>query len=131
MERPRHLEHPHDELHHPIIGNAIMGTHCENTHVINELQHPIYVDGLKNVIVAACPDGILVCSKEHSEEIKKAVENLTPRLMYEERRGEPIVYSMTLPTKADSILLPRVSHSTQGRIFPTRSITIVLRYGLS
>ena len=108
-----------------------MGTHCENTHVINELQHPIYVDGLKNVIVAACPDGILVCSKEHSEEIKKAVENLTPRLMYEERRGEPIVYSMTLPTKADSILLPRVSHSTQGRIFPTRSITIVLRYGLS
>ena len=75
-----------DELHHPIIGNAIMGTHCENTHVINELQHSIYVDGLKNVIVAACPDGILVCSKEHSEEIKKAVENLTPRLMYEERR---------------------------------------------
>ena len=75
-----------DELHHPIIGNAIMGTHCKNTHVINEFQHPIYVDGLKNVIVAACPDGILVCSKEHSEEIKKAVENLTPRLMYEERR---------------------------------------------
>ena len=75
-----------DELHHPIIGNAIMGTHCENTHVINELQHSIYIDGLKNVIVAACPDGILVCSKEHSEEIKKAVENLTPRLMYEERR---------------------------------------------
>ena len=75
-----------DELHHPIIGNAIMGTHCENTHVINELQHPSYGAGLKNVRVAACPDGILVCSKEHSEEIKKAVENLTPRLMYEERR---------------------------------------------
>ncbi len=63
-----------------------MGAHCENTHVINELQNPIYVDGLKNVVVAACPDGILVCSKDHSEEIKKAVENLTPRPMYEERR---------------------------------------------
>ena len=35
----------------------------------------------------ACPNGILVCSKEHSEEIKKSVENLTPRPMYEERRG--------------------------------------------
>ena len=75
-----------DELHHPVIGNAVMGAHCENTHVINELQNPIYVDGLKDVVVAACPDGILVCSKEHSEEIKKAVENLTPRPMYEERR---------------------------------------------
>lgn len=75
-----------DELKQHTIGNAVMGTHCENTHVINELQNPIFVDGLKNVVVAACPDGILVCSKEHSEEIKKAVENLTPRPMYEERR---------------------------------------------
>ena len=75
-----------DELHKLVIGNAVMGTHCENTHVINELQNPIYVDGLKDVVVAACPDGILVCSKQHSEEIKKSVENLTPRPMYEERR---------------------------------------------
>ena len=75
-----------DELHKSVIGNAVMGTHCENTHVINELQNPIYVDGLKGVVVAACPDGILVCSKENSEEIKKSVENLTPRPMYEERR---------------------------------------------
>lgn len=74
------------ELHKPVIGNAVMGAHCENTHVINELQNPIYVDGLKDVVIAACPDGILVCGKEHSEEIKKAVENLTPRPMYEERR---------------------------------------------
>ena len=75
-----------DELKQHVIGNAVMGTHCENTHVINELQHPIFVDGLKDVVVAACPDGILVCSKEHSEEIKKSVENLTSRPMYEERR---------------------------------------------
>lgn len=75
-----------DELHKPVIGNAVMGAHCENTHVINELQNPIFVDGLKDIVVAACPDGILVCSKEHSEEIKKSVENLTPRPMYEERR---------------------------------------------
>ncbi len=75
-----------DELRYSVIGNAVIGAHCENTHVINELQNPIFVDGLKDVIVAASPDGILVCSKEHSEEIKKSVENLTPRPMYEERR---------------------------------------------
>lgn len=75
-----------DELSQYTIGNANLGIHCENTHVINELQHPIYVDGLSNVVVAASPDGILVCSKHHSEEIKKYVEYLTPRPMYEERR---------------------------------------------
>ena len=75
-----------DELRTSVIGNAVMGSHCENTHVVNELQNPIYVDGLKDVVVAACPDGILVCGKEHAEDIKKAVENLTPRPMYEERR---------------------------------------------
>lgn len=75
-----------DELHKPVIGNAVMGTHCENTHIINETQLPIYADGLKDIVVAASPDGILVCSKQHSEEIKKTVENLTPRPMYEERR---------------------------------------------
>lgn len=75
-----------EELRTPVIGNAVMGSHCQHTHVINELQNPIYVDGLKDCIVAACPDGILVCTKKHSEEIKKHVENLTPRPMYEERR---------------------------------------------
>lgn len=75
-----------DELKKPVLGNAVMGSHCENTHVINELQNPIYVDGLHDIVVAACPDGILVCAKEHTEDIKKAVENLTPRPMYEERR---------------------------------------------
>ena len=75
-----------EEIKRPIIGNAVMGKHCVNTHVINELQHPIYVEGVSNLIVAACPDGILVCSKEQSENIKNDVENLSPRPMYEERR---------------------------------------------
>ena len=44
------------------------------------------MDGLKDVVVAACPDGILVCSKQHAELIKQAVSQLTPRPMYEERR---------------------------------------------
>ena len=99
------------ELHRPVIGNAVMGAHCENTHVINELQNPIYVDGLKDVVVAACPDGILVCGKEHSEEIKKAVENLTPRPMYEERRWG------TYRVLDDS-------YYTDGRHSLTKSITL-------
>lgn len=75
-----------DELKQHTIGNAVIGPKCENTHVINELQNPIFVDGVKDVVVAACPDGILVCAKKETENIKKYVENLTPRPMYEERR---------------------------------------------
>lgn len=75
-----------DELKQHTIGNAVLGPKCENTHVINELQNPIFVDGLKDVVIAACPDGILVCAKKETENIKKYVENLTPRPMYEERR---------------------------------------------
>ena len=75
-----------DELRQHAIGNAVLGPKCDNTHVINELQNPIFVDGVKDVVVAACPDGILVCAKKETENIKKYVENLTPRPMYEERR---------------------------------------------
>ena len=75
-----------DELHHHIIGNAVMGPRCTNTHVINELQYPIYVDGMEDTVIAASPDGIIVCRKKYSEDIKKAVDHLTPRPMYEERR---------------------------------------------
>ena len=75
-----------DELHHHIIGNAVMGPRCTNTHVINELQYPIYVDGMEDTVIAASPDGIIVCRKRYTEDIKKAVDHLTPRPMYEERR---------------------------------------------
>lgn len=75
-----------DELRKNAIGNAVVGPKCENVHVINELQHPIFVDGMKDVVVAACPDGILVCAKKETENIKKYVEPLSTRPMYEERR---------------------------------------------
>ena len=75
-----------DELRRPVIGNAVMGPRCSNTNVINELQYPIYVDGMEDTVIAASPDGIIVCRKKYTEDIKKAVDNLTPRPMYEERR---------------------------------------------
>lgn len=75
-----------EEIRQNAIGNAIIGSKCVNTHVINELQYPIYAEGLKDVVVAACPDGILVCSKSETENIKRNVEGLGHRPMYEERR---------------------------------------------
>lgn len=75
-----------EELSDTHIGNVLMGGHNENTHVVNELGEPLFCDGLKDVVVAASPDGILVCSKDRSEYIKDSVGRLSSRPMYEERR---------------------------------------------
>ncbi|MCQ2183378.1 MAG: cupin domain-containing protein [Bacteroidales bacterium] len=75
-----------DELSHNTIGNAHLGPKCENTHAINELSMPVFVEGVKDCVVAASPDGILVCAKKETENIKKYVDGLSERPMYEERR---------------------------------------------
>lgn len=75
-----------EELSSTAIGNVAMGENTENTHVVNELGMPVFCNGVKDVVVASSPDGILVCGKEYSENIKNYVDNLSPRPMYEERR---------------------------------------------
>lgn len=68
------------------IGKVILADSCSNTHVINELDIPITVLGVKDMVVAACPDGILVTDKHQSSFIKPYVEGIKQRPMYEERR---------------------------------------------
>lgn len=75
-----------EELPSTHIGNVMMGDHNVNTHAINELGIPVFCNGLKDVIVAASPDGIMVCDKQDSEKIKDYANKLTTRPMYEERR---------------------------------------------
>ena len=75
-----------EELHYHTIGNVVEGKENENTHVINELDVPIFCDGLKDIVVAGSPDGIIVCSKKCSENIKAYTDSLSKRPMYEERR---------------------------------------------
>lgn len=75
-----------EELPNTHIGNVMMGDHNVNTHAVNELGIPVFCNGLKDVIVAASPDGIIVCDKQDSEKIKDYANKLTTRPMYEERR---------------------------------------------
>lgn len=75
-----------EELPSTHIGNVMMGDNNVNTHAVNELGIPVFCNGLKDVIVAASPDGIMVCDKQDSEKIKDYVNKLTTRPMYEERR---------------------------------------------
>lgn len=74
------------ELKRNALGNATVGPACENVHAINELGLPVFVNGVKDVVVAASPDGILVCGKDNCEDLKSHVAGLATRPMYEERR---------------------------------------------
>lgn len=58
------------------IGDVILSDDCDNVHVINNLGMPILVMGMKNVIVSACPDGIIVSDKGMSSYIKSYVDKL-------------------------------------------------------
>ncbi len=68
------------------IGNVLIDSNCDNTHVVNEIGLPVVCLGAKDLIVAASPDGILVSSKEASVELKAHADTLQARPMYEERR---------------------------------------------
>ena len=74
------------ELPKAAMGKVVMGRDVEGSTVINELSLPVVCDGVKNVVVAAGHDGILVCSKESSEYIKQYVDPIHMRPMFEERR---------------------------------------------
>ena len=74
------------ELPKAAMGKVVMGSNAEGSTVINELSLPVVCDGVKNVVVAAGHDGILVCSKESSEYIKQYVDPIHMRPMFEERR---------------------------------------------
>ena len=60
-----------------VTGNAVAAM-CENTHVINELQIPLVALGVKNLAIAATPDGILVTEKSSSDKLKDYVTDQRP-----------------------------------------------------
>jgi len=68
-----------------VIGNATLNETCENVHVINELDVPILCMGLKDMVVSASADGILISDKEQSSYIKPFVDQIDQQIMYAEK----------------------------------------------
>lgn len=68
-----------------VVGEAMLNEKCENVHVVNELDVPILCMGLKDVVVSASPEGILVSDKEQSSYIKPFVNMLDHRVMFAEK----------------------------------------------
>lgn len=67
------------------VGKSIIDEKSENVHVLNELNVPIICVGLKDIVVSASPEGILVSDKEKSDSIKKYVDSLEKQIMFAEK----------------------------------------------
>ncbi|WP_339303635.1 sugar phosphate nucleotidyltransferase [Paenibacillus sp. FSL R5-0519] len=75
-----------EEMGTSVVGKGWITGDSLNTHLVNELNIPVAILGLSNVVVAVSPDGILVSDKEASPRIKEILKNEDQRPMYEERR---------------------------------------------
>lgn len=67
------------------VGEAIIDDTSENVHVVNELDVPVIAMGLKDVIISASPEGILVSNKERSSFIKPIVDSLNQPVMFADK----------------------------------------------
>lgn len=67
------------------VGNVTLNNTCKNVHVVNELDVPILCMGLKDVVVSASPEGILVSDKEQSSYIKPFVDEFDQQVMFAEK----------------------------------------------
>lgn len=67
------------------VGKAILNETCDNVHVINDLDMPVLCMGLKDMIVAASPEGILVSDLGQSSYIKPFVDKIDQQIMFAEK----------------------------------------------
>lgn len=69
----------------PVIGDAILSDTCDNVNIINELDIPVLGMGLKDVVISASAEGILVSDKNQSSYIKPYVDEIDSRIMFAEK----------------------------------------------
>jgi len=74
-----------EALEKPAVGDVQFDETCENVHAINELGVPILAMGLKNVVISASPEGILVSDKHQSSFLKPFVDAIDQKIMFAEK----------------------------------------------
>ena len=68
-----------------VIGKGVLNDTCENVHIVNELDVPILCMGLKDIVISASPEGILVSDKQESSHIKPYVDKFQNEIMFAEK----------------------------------------------
>lgn len=68
-----------------VVGDARMNDACSDVHIINELGVPIVAMGMKDAVIVASAEGILVSDKEQSSYIKPFVDAIDQQVMFAEK----------------------------------------------
>ena len=74
-----------EAMEETVIGKGILNEKCEGVHIINEMDIPILAMGLRDVVISASPEGILVSDKEQSSYIKPFVDEFEQQIMFAEK----------------------------------------------
>lgn len=69
----------------PVIGKGVMNDKCSGVQIVNEMDVPILAMGLRDVVISASPEGILVSDKEQSSYIKPFVDDIDQQVMFAEK----------------------------------------------
>lgn len=67
------------------VGEALLDESCDGVVAVNQLDIPVLAMGLKDVVIAASPDGILISDKNRSSHMKEYVDRLDAEVMYAEK----------------------------------------------
>ncbi|MEG2073858.1 MAG: sugar phosphate nucleotidyltransferase, partial [Angelakisella sp.] len=95
---------------HKIGEDILLSDDCLNTHIINMLDIPLIGMGLKDIVVVASHDGILVTDKGQSSYLKPYADKVTKRPMYEIKPwGKYRVIDHAKSTEAQTSLTKRIN----------------------
>ncbi len=74
-----------EAMEETVVGQGVMNETCESVHIINEMDVPILAMGLKDVVISASPEGILVSDREQSSYMKPFVDRMDSQVMFAEK----------------------------------------------
>jgi mannose-1-phosphate guanylyltransferase len=98
-----------EEMTSNVIGKGTMSEDSKDSHLVNELEIPVTLLGVSNLVVAASPDGILVSDKDSSPRLKDYIGGYSNRPMFEERRwGSYKVLDYTKYGENEEVLTKRL-----------------------
>lgn len=74
-----------EAMEESVVGKGILADTCKGVHIVNELDVPVLAMGLRDVVISASPQGILVSDKEQSSYIRPFVDGIEEQVMFAEK----------------------------------------------
>lgn len=62
------------QLPGPVMGKGGIWEDCRHTHIVNELNIPLHVIGVSDIIAVGSPEGILIAGKKEANSIKEILQ---------------------------------------------------------